>query len=73
MSFLACFLCDNHPSFVSDINHFLSVFYSLRVTGLFALTESVLQRKCSMYENIRDLITLSERVCGYSTKTLLHF
>lgn len=73
MLFLACLLCDSHPSYVSDMNPFLSVFYSLRVTGLFTVTESVLQRKCSMYENIRDLITISERACGYSTKTLLHF
>lgn len=36
-------------------------------------TWSILQRKCSMFENIRDLVTISERTCGYSAKSLLHF
>lgn len=50
-----------------------SVFYSVHVTGHFTMTWSILQRKCSMLENIRDLITISERTCGYSAKSCLHF
>lgn len=35
--------------------------------------QSVFERKCSMYKNIWDLVTIPERTYGYSTKTLLHF
>lgn len=42
MLFLACVLCDSHPSpfkqICSHMNHFLSVFYSVRVTGHFRVS-----------------------------------